>query len=389
MRFLKLLLTSLIYIGISPAAHAETPLAVCVKNSNGKISAQRVCAPGTRKLSERSYSEGRGRIFYVSAKGAPFKTISAAITKINSLYPAADEPVQIRLSPGTFQVSENLTIPSNVHIVGAGQGASVIETTIAQPFIMDNNTALRDLTINCTFSDFSNICIQAPDKTGVLFDNIEITIDNPTQNFYAITINNSTVKLNQIKITGSSSIFSAVSVSGADAIVDLNELSIEVQTDGGFAIAASNGSQIKLRNSQIKLTELNNAIFVPSVIRISDSTTKAEIQDTSIELTNTHNNCSTVYVTDSTDVFILNSKLSCFGATSGTLTTSDSANVKVLSSLIRSDATEPPVSALNNATLKIANSILDGSTTYAFNGGTITCSGITDENFAFSQSTCP
>jgi hypothetical protein len=389
MRFLKILLTSLIYIGISPAAHAETPLAVCVKNSNGKISAQRVCAPGTRKLSEKSYSEGRGRFFYVSAKGAQFKTISAAITKINSLYPAADEPVQIRLSPGTFQVSENLTIPSNVHIVGSGRGASVIETTIAQPFIMDNNTAFRDLTINCTSPESGNVCIQASDKTGIQFENVGITVESVIGDFYGISLNSSTAQLNKISITGSSGGFFGISVSGIGAIVDINNASIEVSPDGGFGIAVASGAELKLRNSQIKLTKLDSTSLVPSAIRITGSTTKVDIRDVVAELTNTQNNCCVVYVTDSTDVLISNSKLSCFGNSAGALASGDSASVKVLGSYIRTDATMATVNAFNNATVKIAGSILDGNTIFVYDGGDITCSGITDENFAFSQSTCP
>ncbi len=368
--------------------HADTPLSVCVKNTNGQVTAQSTCPAGTKKFSEKSYSEGRSVIFYVAPKGAAFKTIEAAVSKINTLYPAADKQSEIRRAPGTHQIPNPINIPSNVQIVGAGRGITTVEATTAVPFFMDNNTAIKNFTLNSLYSGGDSIFIQASSKTDLLFEDLEITFNQSNENRQALYLISSSGKINRVSISGTANFVTAVAINGADSVFDIKDLEVNLSLNGGYGIEISNGAAVKLFNSKLTLTTVTS-IIAPAAIRIGGASTSTEISDVISELTGNTINCSSAYITESTDALFRNSKFLCAGPSVGTVATSENAVVTILNSLIKADAASSTLGANNNSTINIAHSHLDGGNTYVFSGGIITCAAMTDENFAFNQSTCP
>jgi hypothetical protein len=367
---------------------AETALSVCVKNTNGRITAERTCPAGSKKLSEKSYSEGRNVVFYVAAKGAAFKSLAAAVTKIKSLYPAADKPVVVKIAPGEYEINEVIFLPDNIHIIGSGKGVTNLETNTSVPFNLGNNTTFRDLTINSTFSGGDSLFLKAEDKTGILFEDLDITMNTTQNSRIAIYLEDSSARINNVSISGTGRVASGVVVSGPSASAQIRNLDMDLSLSGGFGIEVSNGGDLKISDSRLKLNTVSTFI-PPAALRIGDSETSAEIENVSAALIGNTSNCSCAYITEATNVIIRNSKFVCAGPSVGTVSTSENAAVSILNSYIQADAAMATLGADNNSTIKIAHSHLDGAAVYESTGGSITCTAVTDENFAFSQSSCP
>ena len=381
---ITLLLATLLLGGL---VHADTPLNICVKNSNGKVTAEQACPSGTRKFSEKSYSETRGKILYVAAQGAQFKTIEAAILKATALQPTPEAPLIIRVAPGTFNITSSLLVPANTHIVGSGIDATTIVSSVAQLFFLGNNNSLRDFSINWTPAS-SFLLFLSSASTGVRLENLKIEINSSSEG-NILYVEDTPIAIDSVQILGTVGIAVVVSIRKSASIGTVKDLNIDLTTSGGFGVNVDLGASVDIANSKINITTAPGTLSPPSAIRLDGESTRFHANGIVSEVSASGRPCSNVYATNITDILITNSRFKCTGDAAGTLEFNSSASGKIFNSQIEGDPSSILIYAADNSTVKIANSHLNGGSAGEVSGGSITCSGVTDENFTFSQSTCP
>lgn len=378
----------IIGLALPTIASAQEALQVCVSKIGGNVTANKECPATTTRLREKSYSEGRRSILYVAKKGAAFKNLKAAITKATKLNPSATSPIIIKIAPGVYSLNEVIQIPDNVSIVGSGRGITTIETSVAQVIFLGSANSLKNLSIDWQPTSSDNILIFGSDIDNLTLEDLDIELSTTGGGTNFIYLENTVGKIRNVYLSGSGISVAGISIREANSNLQMDGLKIEITTGSGFTIAVDSGAEAELSNSSIKLTVLEDAVSVPTALRIGDTGTKFTANNVNSSVTSLGTTiCSNLYVTSTTDVIISNSRLYCTGPTTGTVVVSEAGEVDINHSVIIGDTGQGLMISNDTSTLRTTHSQLNGGSTTS--SGTITCAAVTDENFAFYQTSCP
>lgn len=114
----------------------------------------------------RVKGSGYQNVVVVAASGGDFTSIQAAIDSISDA--TESNPYLVWVAPGVF--FENVTLTPHIHLQGAGEGVTVISSSIGGSaswgtLVLADDTSVRDLTVENTGSSTYNIALLAPSGT--------------------------------------------------------------------------------------------------------------------------------------------------------------------------------------------------------------------------------
>jgi hypothetical protein len=107
-------------------------------------------------------------VVVVAKSGGDYSSIQSAI---NSIADAdAENPYLVWVAPGVY--TQTVVMTSHIHIHGAGQGATIISSTIGgesqATLVLTSNTSVRELTVVNTGDDSTHIALLAPAGTDAV-----------------------------------------------------------------------------------------------------------------------------------------------------------------------------------------------------------------------------
>jgi len=113
-------------------------------------------------------TQGYANLVTVAKSGGDYTSIQAAVDSIDTA--AADQPYLIWVAPGVY--SETVVLKPYVHLQGAGQGATIITSTVSgdspvtvATVVLTHHVSVRDLTVV---------------NTGILTNNVALLANNGT-----------------------------------------------------------------------------------------------------------------------------------------------------------------------------------------------------------------
>ena len=209
------------------------------------------------------------RIKVVSGNGTPTQNGAKLVAALNAANGATvDKPRLIYLEPGTFELSDTLTMRQYVDIAGSGRRASRIymdeSSTAGSVIDMTSNTTLRDLRVHRTEApahgpnDPMPIAVKAPfGHSSMRLERVNVEID-------------ATVPQGQ----------DPIGVQGVRSEADtlLEDVEVIATTDDGDAIAVYSGGALDISNSSMNAQGAFEAYGVNAVwasdnatVTVSDS----------------------------------------------------------------------------------------------------------------------
>ncbi len=375
-----------------PAAYAAPTTAqrVCINKANGAALVKSECTTLELTFSEQSYSVGRDRIVHVGTKGAKYKSVTAALIAVQRLRPSATSPVVVRIGPGTFTLSDPTIIPSDVTVEGAGREATTLNTSPTHGLLLESNTTLRKITVKGALNVDAGAVINKPQAGGsVTLEDLGVTVSGTFWNQRAIYLTDATSTIRNVRITGpaNSAGGCGIELSQGSATIENSTIDLAGITTG---ISINNAGDVTVRNTTINLNTLRSGEQATGIL-VGGITTKLFVDGLKLKADGSLGQISTgVYVSGSVgEALIVNSSLDTIGATAGTVEAGDGGAAQVLNSRLTASGTNPPVGAVGASTVKVAGTLLSGGAPFLDSGGTVTCAGVYDENFAFSASSCP
>jgi len=376
---------------LSPALSLAAPSkgsVVCVAQKNGSITVKSKCKSSESRLSEGSYSQGRTTTLYVAPKGAKFTSVSAAIGAALGLGPTASNPILIKLAPGIYQETSQLSVPNYVTIEGSGVGLSTIRSTQDVAMLLGTSSQIRRLSFLQDSSSSATRARLIPRSINdARIEEVAITLSGTSPYPVAIESAGAGVEIKDTKIENTQGSSSPVGVQ-----VSLGSATIEglrVSLVGNATGVQGTGGDLLIRNSTITLQN-NTASDSLAGVRIAGTQISAEVDMITVNISGSSTSGNgAIYVSTCPNVVVRNSALKVTGFTYGAAVVDDSGELTVLNSDLITEASRATATASSSGILSIGNSRLSGGTAHVSNGGTLRCAGVFDENFSFYASTCP
>lgn len=325
----------------------------------------------------REYYAG---VVLVAKGGGQFTSVQAALDSITEA--AADNRYLVRVAPGVY--AERVTMKSWVDIEGSGPGVTVITAGGADVeddawTVLGADAALRSLTVENTGGGQYAEAIRNVDVSPRLHD-LAINIGGASLRAQAILNSGSSPLITEAQIVGASettgSVFGVVGGDGAS--VDLRHVEIDLSGPGfNTGVGFSSGS-LDLSFSKVTVRE---GSFTEGIA----SGGPAYARHVSLEIAGTAARgvrCFGPMTLDHVEVEV-KAPDATFGIRAET-----GATVTVLHSRIEAtDSPENRALDLNDGTIKVGNSLINGPVSLA-GTSSITCVGAFDDNYTPHDATC-
>ncbi|NDC36762.1 MAG: hypothetical protein EBZ48_01785 [Proteobacteria bacterium] len=372
---------------LSLAAPSKSSV-VCVAPNNGTITVKSKCKSSESRLSEGSYSQGRSTTLYVAPKGAKFTSVFSAIGAAIGVGPTASNPILIKLAPGIYEETRQLSVPNYVTIEGSGVGVSTIKSSQDVAMLLGTSSQIRRFSFAHDSSSSATRALQIPSgTTEARIEEIAIILSGTSPSPVAIDSAGAGVAIKDTSIenTDASATPVGVQIDSGTATIEGLQVSLIGSTIG----VLNTSGDLLIRNSSIT-TKYNTASDSASGIRIGGAQASADIDTVTVKIagSSTGGNAA-IYVSTSPNTIARNSSFQVTGFTNGAAVVDDSGELTVLNSDVITDASRATATASSSGILSIGNSRLSGDAANVSTGGTLRCAGVVDENFSFYASACP
>ena len=330
--------------------------------------------------------------------------------------------------PGQYSLgdvaSNSLEMQSHVHVVGSGQGNTVISGNggtfskgVVTFGIGQTNSALRDLTIH-HLGGSSNVSAIAATSgvTDVDIESVTVIAEGQgTSQVYGMRLggSNSVYRINSVRAfasggNGPTGIFASGNVLVDDAHVEvgpgaIGAIGIFVSGTGAVTdshvIGRDGGSNLNQTTAGIQVSAVTTFDVLNSKVEVSSALGRAyainasgngkvRVSNTVLDATAESSVPSAVGIYTSADTFVSSSVLNAggIGYRIGVQVGSD-AVVEVNSSTLVGAINV--VYASGPSQIRIGGSQMAGGPIQTFNGATVTCAGVFDEAYLFNVSSCP
>lgn len=408
-----LLLTALLF---QPAAAFAGSKKLCINIATGQITQKSKCRTGVEtEFSRSSFTTPDAQlsarvdtatadvaslqtslaqlipsqIYNVATSGSAYSSVAAAIAAAQSAGASTTNPAVIRIAPGTYSQSGNLTVPSGVALVGSGIAETIllVDAVDSNEVIMSSNSSAENLTVKRTIND-THPLVYIGAATGVTLRRLKLT-HSGAASLIGVYVTDSTATLEDLEIAIATTGDLPDGLTLRNSTVDAWRLRITVSgNDFARGISVSSGGTFQLYDSSVTI---NGSVSGATGIQFSNNSS-GYIRNTRFSVTSpgTFGPNAIAFVGTGT-LHALNSDFSCSGTGGNTACIFGNAagTVSVVNSRIDASAALETVRAYSGVSIKVANTQMKGAATTTFGGGTVTCGGVTDENFTFSASTCP
>ncbi len=218
---------------------------------------------------------GYARTLVVAASGGDFTTVQAAVTSITDA--SATNPYLIWIAPGIY--AETVTIKPYVHMQGAGRDVTVLQGNITDDngsptdkaaLILDNNTSVRDLTVNNVGSEGqTRVGILVPmGKSNVRVANVTVSSGGTANSSVAVWLTGAATLENVTATASGGTVFNGA-VMLKDYIVTPGA-PLEVYLHGGtYTANGTNAIGININDSSSRMV-INNARVAATEALYSD-----------------------------------------------------------------------------------------------------------------------
>jgi len=199
---------------------------------------------------------------------------------------------------------------------------------------------------------------------------------------------NTVVHLSGVEInfdTPSATLATGLAAQGGDIVTTIKNSSIKMKAPQSWGVLVSGSADFTIEDSSISCTSTSGG---SNPARVGAAGTKALFRNVRFETTSPASD-NVIYVSDSTDVKIENSRLVSDSPNNNGVVSVDGAGfVTVSNSVIETGNTDPTLATFDTGTIRAASTQLSGGAVNN-SGAAITCAGVWDENFTHSASTCP
>lgn len=362
-----------------------------------------------------------GNVVTVGTSGGDFATPADAMASITDASPG--NPYVVRIGPGEFP---NVTVKSNVHVVGSGEGATTLRTDngFASTVTLQHSSSLSDLTvfhgppqffdvsrgISVSGSDIAGVSrvtvvtvggtgdhesVRVSDGATLRLHDVSITTSAVTnEDGYGLVVDDATVTATglSVRVIGSGGLLRGVQVTG-DSGVEIAQAAITVDGSGSGGNLRGIVANGNTTDGTPVVDVLRSSIRVsgaPSKNGIRTSGALVTIADSSLEVLDGGTGLSQSGGADrTTEMSFRGGTLRVTGGTTQIAIQnslgSGTETVEVFDAQL--EAGTHIVSTASSWTTRLVRSHLAGGPMVG--SGTVQCRYVTDETFAASTTTCP
>lgn len=405
-------------IAITPPALAQNrPLKhACISAKTGQIINRPKCRRNETRFSSAAYNNRidtvsntlsslsetvtaipqPARVIQVATSGTAHNSLTSAILAASELSPTAENPVLIKVAPGTYSLPQSgITVPEFVHLTGSGVGMTVLTVTGATGINLTNSARISKLSLTSAASVEGNLIVLEGSSTTAFVEDLSIegTVVVPTAAI--ATIPDSTLHLANVRIvlTATESI---TSLSGIYALgrVEVSDLDLSLISNGSttcYGVINYSTKGVFIRDSKISITQTSSGPGAP--VRTTGLNVSTQLNNVQVRSSSPSFN-EAIWANNQSEITIENSYVenttTMMSSGNGVVVADGGATVTIRNSSVITSSGKRGISAYDpDSIVRIANSFVSAGAGVESGGGSVTCSGITDENYTFSASTCP
>ncbi len=326
------------------------------------------------------------KVYTVSASGAPYSTISSALTAAVTDGVDANNPALIKIGPGVYSISATLSLNAGISIQGSGQGVTRIVSSAASVLNASSSSVISDLSLEATSSSLSTI-IHTGSATNLTLRNLTLSgAQNGTGAVTGILTSGGATNIENVSITFTNTqqnqVWGIRTTSNGQH--KANNLNISIVAEGfPVGIRLQSTSSLELKNSTIYVNKTSADLGSTSAGLTQASTGTFEISDSKVTVINANGTgASGLNGLSAGTTRIRNSYFECSDGTAGCIDSSTGTILVTFSSIIADTAGN--YAFRTGGTVSLAHSYLVGA---AF--GTVNCASNVDDSLAFFDTTCP
>ncbi len=174
------------------------------------------------------------KVYTVSATGADYTTIPSAVAAAVADGVSLSQPALIKINPGTYYLSEQVTIGDGIKIIGSGREHTTLEVVNDDgAFLINGNVEIQDLQINAIRATclkvielITTIGFKTLTMNNVL---LNVSLDN---NGVAIDNDNSELLISNSEIDFSTSAATSVAIKMTNS-TRAEFFNLNIQSQGG------------------------------------------------------------------------------------------------------------------------------------------------------------